>query len=149
LSDTLNLLAAGTEAPDFNAEASDGTSVSLQDFRGEQAVLLMFYPEDDTPGCTRQMCAARDEADVYRQADIVRFGVGPGTLESHRHFVEKYGLDFRLLVDQDGQIARAYGALKENGGVARATYLINKQGQIVFAEPGAHSAVKILEDLHG
>ncbi len=149
MNDTPSLLAAGTEAPDFRAETTDGTPVSLQDFRGEQAVLLMFYPKDDTPGCTKQMCAARDESEVYRQAGIVRFGVNPGTLESHRYFADKYKLDFALIVDEDKQIARAYGVLKENGGVARATYLINKQGQIVFAEPGAHSAVKILEDLHG
>ena len=149
VNDTLNLLAAGAEAPAFTAETTDGATVSLQDFRGEQAVLLMFYPKDDTPGCTKQMCAARDEAEVYRQASIIRFGVNPGTLESHRRFVEKYGLDFPLIEDADKKIARAYGVLKENGGVARATYLINKQGQIVFAEPGAHSAVKILEDLHG
>jgi peroxiredoxin Q/BCP len=149
VNDTPTLLAAGTEAPDFAAETTDGTTVSLQDFRGEEAVLLMFYPKDDTPGCTKQMCAARDEADVYRQARIVRFGVNPGNLESHRRFVEKYNLDFPLLVDRDRQIARAYGVLRENGGITRATYLINKQGQIVFAEPGAHSAVKILEDLHG
>jgi peroxiredoxin Q/BCP len=143
------LLAPGTDAPDFSAETTEGPIVSLQGFRGELAVLLMFYPQDDTPGCTRQMCAARDEADVYRQAGIVRFGVNPGTLESHRRFVDKYSLDFPLIADPDGEIARAYGVLGENGGAARATYLINKQGQIVFAEPGAHSAIKVLEDLHG
>lgn len=149
MTDTPDLLSAGTEAPDFSAETTDGSTVSLRDFRGNEAVLLMFYPKDDTPGCTRQMCAARDEAEVYRKAGIARFGVNPGTLESHRRFVDKYALDFPLIIDSDKEIARAYGVLKQNGGVARATYLINKQGQIVFAEPGAHSAVKILEDLHG
>jgi len=149
LNETPNLLAAGTEAPDFSAQATDGSTVSLQHFRGEQAVLLMFYPKDDTPGCTKQMCAARDEAEVYQQAGIVRFGVNPDSLDSHRRFADKYTLDFPLLADADKRIARSYGVLKENGGVARATYLINKQGQIVFAEPGSHSAVKILEDLHG
>ena len=149
MAETPDLLPAGSDAPDFTAQTSDGESVSLQDFHGEQAVLLMFYPKDDTPGCTRQMCAARDEGEVYRAAGIVRFGVNPGNVESHQRFAAKYSLDFPLLVDADKQIAQAYGTLKENGGVARATYLINKQGQIVFAEPGAHSAAKILEDLRG
>ena len=149
MADTPALLPAGAEAPDFTAETTDGRTVSLHDFRGREAVLLMFYPKDDTPGCTKQMCTARDEADVYRQAEIVRFGVNPGSLESHRRFVAKYDLDFPLIVDADKRIASAYGVLKENGGVARATYLISKQGQIAFAEPGAHSGIKILEDLHG
>ncbi len=142
------LLPVGSEAPVFAADTSDGGKVTLTDFRGQQAVLLMFYPQDDTPGCTRQMCAARDEGADYAAAGVARFGVNPGDEESHRAFVDKYSLDFPLIVDRDASIARAYGVLREDG-VARATYLIDRDGTIVYAQPGAHVAAEVLEALRG
>ena len=141
------LLPVGSEAPVFEAQTTDGGQISLSQFRGSKSVLLMFYPKDDTPGCTRQMCTARDEGPEYDTAGVRRFGVNPGGVESHRKFADKYMLDFPLLVDQDAEIASAYGVLKENGGVARATYLIDPNGKIAYAAPGAHDAGEILEAL--
>ena len=143
------LLEVGSEAPVFEAETSDGGRISLPEFRGKQAVLLMFYPEDDTPGCTRQMCAARDEGADYAAAGVARFGVNPGSLNSHRKFVDKYSLDFPLIVDGKAEIASAYGVVKENGGIARATYLIDRDGRIAYAEAGAHRAAEVLGALRG
>ncbi|HEX2204866.1 MAG TPA: peroxiredoxin [Longimicrobium sp.] len=143
------LLPVGSEAPVFEAATSDGGRVSLAELRGKSAVLLMFYPQDDTPGCTRQMCAARDEGADYAAAGVARFGVNPGGLESHRDFVEKYGLDFPLIVDQDAEIASAYGVLRPEGGVGRATYLIDRDGRIAYAAEGAHGAAEVLEALRG
>lgn len=143
------LLAVGSEAPVFTAETTDGTRVSLPDFRGRQAVLLMFYPMDDTPGCTAQMCAARDEGASYTAAGVARFGVNPGSAESHRGFVSKYALDFPLIVDENAEIASAYGVLREGGGVGRATYLIGRDGRIAYAQAGAHGAAEVLEALGG
>ena len=143
------LLEVGSEAPVFEADTTDGGRVSLADFRGKKAVLLMFYPKDDTPGCTRQMCAARDEGPAYEEAGVRRFGVNPGSMNSHRKFADKYMLDFPLIVDQDAEIASAYGVLKENGGVSRATYLIGRDGRIAYAAPGAHGAGEVLGVLRG
>jgi peroxiredoxin Q/BCP len=137
------LLAVGSEAPVFQAQTTDGERVSLPDFRGKSAVLLMFYPEDDTPGCTKQMCAARDESADYAAAGIARFGVNPGSLDSHRDFVSKYSLDFPLIVDANAEIASAYGVLRGEGGVGRATYLIDRDGRIAYAAPGAHGFAEI------
>jgi peroxiredoxin Q/BCP len=147
MSENGSLLDVGSEAPGFRAETSAGTTVSLADHRGGQAVLLMFYPQDDTPGCTRQMCAARDEGSRYAEAGVARFGVNTGSAESHRGFVDKYTLDFPLIVDADGSIAKAYGVLDENGGVARATYLVGRDGRIAYAERGAHGADEVLAAL--
>lgn len=149
MSATDTLLNAGSDAPGFTAQTTDGETVSLHDFRGKRNVLLMFYPKDDTPGCTRQMCAARDEGAAYEAANVARYGVNDGSLASHRRFHEKYGLDFPLLVDEGKEIARAYGTLKENGGIARSTFLIDTRGRIVFAAPGAHGADEVLEALRG
>jgi thioredoxin-dependent peroxiredoxin len=142
------LLPEGSEAPVFEAETTEGT-VNLAELLRERAVLLMFYPRDDTPGCTKQMCLARDEGERYREAGVVRFGVNPGSLASHRKFVEKYGLDFPLIVDTDGEIASAYGVLKEGGGVARATYLIGRDGRIALVRSGTHGADVVLGALRG
>jgi thioredoxin-dependent peroxiredoxin len=143
------LLPVGSEAPVFEAPTSDGGRVSLAELRGQQAVVLMFYPKDDTPGCTKQMCTARDEGADYRAAGVARFGVNPGSLASHQKFVEKYSLDFPLIVDQDAEIASAYGVLKENGGISRATYLIGRDGKIAYAASGAHGAGEVLGALGG
>jgi peroxiredoxin Q/BCP len=149
MSENGSLLPVGAQAPGFTAQTSEGRTVSLSDFRGSGAVLLMFYPEDDTPGCTRQMCAARDEGRDYAAAGVARFGVNPAGAESHRGFVEKYSLDFPLIVDAGRKIAAAYGVLKENGGVARATYLVDRDGRIAYAEPGAHGAAEVLGAIRG
>jgi peroxiredoxin Q/BCP len=138
------LLPVGAQAPGFDAGTTDGGRVSLADFRGRKSVLLMFYPKDDTPGCTRQMCAARDEQEEYDAAGVRRFGVNPGTMDSHRKFADKYMLDFPLIVDEGGRIASAYGVLKENGGVGRATFLIGPDGTIVYSAAGAHAADEVL-----
>ena len=138
------LLEVGSEAPVFEAETSDGGRLSLPELRGKQAVLLMFYPEDDTPGCTRQMCLARDEGARYTEAGVARFGVNPGSLESHVQFRDKYTLDFPLIVDENAEIASAYGVLREGGGVGRATYLIDRDGRVAYAQPGTHGADEVL-----
>ena len=143
------LLPVGSEAPVFEAQTTDGGRITLSQFRGSKAVLLMFYPKDDTPGCTRQMCTARDEREDYEAAGVRRFGVNPGNMESHRKFADKYMLDFPLLVDQDAAIASAYGVLKDNGGVARATYLIGPDGKIAYAAAGAHGADEVLGAVRG
>ncbi|MDB4948381.1 MAG: Peroxiredoxin [Gemmatimonadetes bacterium] len=149
MSENGTLLPVGTEAPQFTARTSAGGTVSLAGFRGKGAVLLMFYPQDDTPGCTRQMCAARDEGAEYAAAGVARFGVNPGSAESHGAFVDRYALDFPLIVDEDRGIATAYGVLREDGGVARATYLVDREGRIAYAEAGAHGADEVLGALRG
>jgi peroxiredoxin Q/BCP len=149
MSENGTLLPVGTEAPGFSAHTSSGGTVSLADFRGKGAVLLMFYPQDDTPGCTRQMCAARDEGGAYAAAGVARFGVNPGSRESHGAFVDRYALDFPLIVDEGGAIAAAYGVRRENGDVARATYLVDRDGRVAYAEAGAHGADEVLGALRG
>jgi thioredoxin-dependent peroxiredoxin len=144
-----DLLPVGSQAPEFDVPTTDGGRVNLAQFRGNRSVLLMFYPEDDTPGCTRQMCTARDEGKDYEAAGVRRFGVNPGGLESHRRFADRYLLDFPLLVDDGAAMAHAYHVLRADGQVARATYLIDPQGRIAYAAAGAHNAEEVLGALGG
>src|SRR5690606_10353548 len=95
-------------APDFELQADDGSTVRLSDLRGRK-VVLYFYPKDDTPGCTIEACEFRDRNQDLAASGAVVLGVSPDTVESHRKFREKYGLDFRLLADTDHRVAEAYG----------------------------------------
>src|SRR5690349_975602 len=96
----LNLtLMEGDTAPEFQAVATDGRQVSLSDFRGSY-VLLYFYPRDDTPGCTKESCAFRDEYSALKKKGAVVLGVSIDSVKSHAKFTEKYSLPFPLLSDE-------------------------------------------------
>lgn len=139
------MLEVGEDAPDFTLESSGGDPVSLSEYRGKKNVCLFFYPGDDTPGCTRQLCAARDDTPRFVQADVERLGINRGSLESHQRFAEKYEFGFPLLVDQDLQVARDYGVTgPDETRIRRTVYLIDKDGRVAFAKRGAPSTDEIL-----
>lgn len=131
-------LRPGDPAPDFSAQQSDGSTISLRSFRGRK-VVLYFYPRDDTPGCTAQACSLRDgHADIQAKNAVV-LGVSAQDQDSHLRFSRKFELNFPLLADTDRSIARAYGAIGGGplgairswlGLVRRITYLIDEHGRI-------------------
>jgi peroxiredoxin Q/BCP len=128
---------AGEPAPDFTLPASTGENVSLSDFRGKQAVVLYFYPKDDTPGCTKEACSFRDLSAEFAAKGAVILGVSPDSVDSHRKFRDKYHLPFTLLADQGAEVATQYGVWKEKSmygrtfmGVERTTVVIDKDGRI-------------------
>ncbi len=127
----------GQLAPDFTAKASDGTEVSLSQFRGKN-VLLYFYPKDMTPGCTTQACDFRDRHAEFNGVNAVILGVSPDPLERHHKFIEKYDLPFLLLADEMNEIAELYDVWKlkknfgkEYMGIERSTFIIDKDGSLV------------------
>jgi thioredoxin-dependent peroxiredoxin len=130
------MLQAGAAAPDFTARDERGNEVKLSDLRG-QNVVLYFYPKDDTPGCTKEACSFRDARSVYEQEGIKVLGVSLDDEASHQAFAAKYQLPFTLLADTDHKVADAYGVYGEQRwgdktymGVARKTFLIDKEGKI-------------------
>ena len=121
-------LSVGTSAPAFTTVDDEGNSVSLSDFKGK-TVVLYFYPKDDTPGCTKQAQSFRDSFTEYQNQDVIILGVSQDDRESHQKFKEKYNLPFKLLVDSDGTLTKAYDV--EGGGYAkRVTYIIDGNGKI-------------------
>jgi len=139
----------GQQLPDVEFVTEDGERVSARDLGGRKTVLY-FYPEDDTPGCTKEACAFRDRMGDYEQAGIRVYGVSLDSPESHRRFREKYNLNFPLLTDEGGGAAEALGVLREGGKRAnRVTFLLDPEGRIskVYPEvsPETH-ADQILED---
>lgn len=130
------LLEAGQKAPEFTVKDQDGNPVSLRDFSGRK-VVLYFYPKDDTPGCTREACAFRDNFPNFQKIDAVVLGVSVDGQKAHRKFVDKYELPFTILVDEEKKIVEAYGVWglkkfmgKEYMGTNRVTYLIDEEGTI-------------------
>jgi peroxiredoxin Q/BCP len=138
----------GSLAPDLKAQASDGRTVQLKDFRGK-TVVLYFYPKDNTSGCTKQACGFRDSHEKLLKAGMVVLGVSPDSIASHEKFIARYDLPFLLLSDPDHRICEAYGVWQQKSmygrkymGVARTTFLIGPDGRIqhVFekVKPGGH-----------
>ncbi|MBS4209114.1 thioredoxin-dependent thiol peroxidase [Bacillus sp. FJAT-50079] len=126
------------QAPAFQLPASNGENVALSDFLGEKHIILYFYPKDMTPGCTTQACDFRDRYEDFSELDVVILGISPDPLERHEKFIEKHGLPFLLLVDENHEVAKKYGVWqlkknfgKEYMGIVRSTFLINKEGKLI------------------
>jgi len=144
------MLSLGQEAPDFDLEDERGNRVRLTDFRGKSSVVLMFYPADSTPGCTRQLCTARDDYDTYAAAGMAVFGVNPGSVEKHRKFVEQHGLKTPLLLDPGARVVRAYDALMPIPLITlvnRTVVGIDRDGIVRFYRRGMPSTSTILEGM--
>jgi len=129
-------LEPGAKALDFTLPSDAGEKIKLSSFRG-QPVVLYFYPKDDTPGCTREACAFRDQQKDLRKLGAVVLGVSADDVASHGKFRDKYQLNFPLLADVDHKVAEKYGAWREKNmygkksmGIQRSTYLIDRDGKI-------------------
>jgi peroxiredoxin Q/BCP len=143
------------KAPNFTLPDQTGTPHSLSDYAGGW-VILYFYPEDDTPGCTTEACGFRDDYDVLRERGLTVLGVSKDSVKSHAKFAEKYRLNFPILSDESKTVQEAYGAWgqkkmfgREYMGTIRKTFLINPAGEIAKeypkVSPLGHSAA-ILKD---
>ena len=131
----------GDKAPAFSLEDQSGKTVKLSDLKGK-TVVLYFYPKDDTPGCTREACAFRDEHSALQKAGAVVLGVSPDSGPSHAKFSGKYRLPFPLLADTDHAVSEKYGAWGEKSlygrkfmGITRSTYLIDGSGKVARVWP--------------
>lgn len=119
-------------APDFGLKDGDGNIWTLSEHRGKTVVLL-FYPGDDTPICTRQLCSVRDHWSEYQAAGAVVIGISRDTPESHKGFAEKYELPLKLLSDPDGAVIAEYGMKSWlPGRTARGVVVIDKDGRIAY-----------------
>jgi peroxiredoxin Q/BCP len=129
-------LKEGDVAPKFTVATNGGGKISLADFKGKN-VILYFYPKDDTPGCTKEACAFRDQFADFNKKGAVILGVSPDSVKKHDKFVEKFKLPFTLLADEDKKIVEAYGVWGEKSfmgrkylGTHRVTFLIGPDGKI-------------------
>jgi peroxiredoxin Q/BCP len=150
--DTQTQPAAGAAAPDFSLATSDGSQISLKDYKGKW-VVLYFYPKDFTSGCTIEAKNFQRDLDQYTKTGAVVLGVSVDNAQSHKEFCAKEGLNFKLLADPDGKVSAQYGSTMQYQGAtmaARNTFLINPEGKIAkvytSVKPAEHSE-QVLKDL--
>jgi thioredoxin-dependent peroxiredoxin len=122
----------GDRAPAFELPATGGSTVSLADLAGG-AVVLVFYPGDDTPICTKQLNSYNDGLDEFESLDAQVLGISAQSVESHEMFAGKLGLKFPLLADTDKAVAALYGTLGPLGFPRRSVFVIDRHGVIRYA----------------
>lgn len=128
--ETVNPPAVGDRAPDFTAPKGGGGDFHLGDLLGRKAVVLYFYPKDDTPGCTAEACGFRDNRAAFSEAGAEVVGVSADSVASHVRFAEKYNLPFMLVSDTDGVVRGLYGVSPKGPLPTRATFVIDAQGVV-------------------
>ena len=128
----------GNLAPNFKLQDQDGNVVELKQFKGNNPVVLFFYPKAMTPGCTTQACGIRDTKAELEKRGVVVFGISPDPVARLPKFIEKQGLNFSLLSDEDHAVAEKYGCWgmkkfmgKEFMGLIRTTFIVGKDGKLL------------------
>ncbi len=156
------MLKEGDKAPEFCLKGIDQEGQEkefcLKDFIGNK-VILYFYPKDNTPGCTTEACDFRDNLNLLSGMGYTVIGVSPDSVNSHKKFKEKYGLNFILLSDPDKKVAEIYGAYGEKKmygkitkGIIRSTFIIDEEGKIAKAWYNVKAkghVEKVLKELKG
>jgi peroxiredoxin Q/BCP len=122
----------GDRAPDFTLKGTGGKEYSLADFLGKP-IVLVFYPGDDTPVCTKQLNAYNDGLDQFRDLDAQVVGISAQSVDSHEAFSGKHGFEFPLLADSDKAVAGEYGTLGPLGFPRRSVFIVDRDGIIRYA----------------
>ena len=151
------VLKPGDKAPEFAGDTDEGKPWKSADHVGEKVIVLYFYPKDMTPGCTKQACTYRDMQKDFAGKDVEIIGVSGDTVESHQEFKKAHDLNFTLLADPKGEIAKAFGVKLLSGGdtivTSRWTFIIDEDGKIAYknekvdAEKDPTTVLKVIEEL--
>jgi len=150
----------GNKAPDFSLKDQKGKTHTLSDYKGH-IVLIYFYPKDNTPGCTSQACAIRDNFPFFEKLNVKVLGISVDSVKSHKRFADKYELTFTLLSDEEKKVVDLFGVWgkkkfmgREFMGTLRTSFLVNNDGVIekVYekVKPAVHAeeVLKDIEDLN-
>ncbi len=136
-------------APDFKLPSQSGQLVNLKDFLGEKPVVLFFYPKDDTPGCTKEACAFRDDYEEFGKLDAEVIGISSDSVDSHRRFAEKHNIPYLLLSDEGRKVRRLYGVPNTWGLFpGRVTYVLDKEGIVRHVFSSQLNAEKHVEEAY-
>ena len=127
-------LKVGDKIPNFTAKDTHGNDFDSQNFVGQKALVIYFYPKDNTPGCTAQACSFRDQYEDFKDLGAEVIGISSDSENSHEKFASKYKLPFILLSDQDKKIRNLFGVPSGMFGLlpGRVTYVADKSGKIVM-----------------
>ena len=139
----------GDEAPDFELQDQERSPVRLSSFRGQKAVVVVFYPLSFTPTCQGELCAIRDSLPDFDGDDVQTLAISCDTTAVHKRWAEDQGYAFPLLADfwPHGEVARAYGVFDEDSGLAqRGTFIVDKQGKVAYKVVNAMRSPRDLDE---
>ncbi len=145
LSSSADLLKQGSLAPDFALQAADGKTYRLSEVRKSKNVVLVFYPGDNTPICTTQLCELRDNWQTLTSNHIAVLGINPANAVSHQAFADANRFPFPLLIDSDASVAQRFGCKAIGGLIKRTVYLIDTDGTVLWAKRGKPTPKEILD----
>jgi len=147
-------LKVGDKIPSFSLKDQYGKMFNIDDFVGQTAMVIYFYPKDDTPGCTKEACSFRDSYEEFTEKQIKVIGISGDDVESHLNFAKKYNLPFTLLADSNNEVRNLFGVKSNFMGLipGRVTYVVDKKGDIIFmyesqlkAENHINEAIKAID----
>ena len=120
----------------------------MDDHIGKKAMVIYFYPKDDTPGCTKEACSFRDSYEKFTDKNIEVIGISSDDVQSHKNFADKYNLPFTLLADTNNEVRNLFGVKGNIFGLipGRVTYVVNKSGKIIFIYDSQFKAEKHIEE---
>ena len=154
----LQALDVGDAVPEFSAPDDSGSTWSSADHVGKKVLVVYFYPADMTGGCTKQACSYRDHSDAFEEKGIQVIGISGDSVQNHQHFKKVYNLNFPLLADEDGSVAKAFGVPTRAGGTitrtidgeeveltrgvsaGRWTFVIGKDGKVLYKNESVNPA---------
>ncbi|MEZ5198603.1 MAG: peroxiredoxin [Bacteroidales bacterium] len=128
----MSKITVGSIIPDFTLKDQNGKDFKVFNFVGSYNLVIYFYPKDDTPGCTAEACAFRDQYEDFNDKGAMVIGISSDSPESHKRFAEKHNLSFTLLSDEDGKLRKQFGVPTDFLGLlpGRVTYVVDKSGAI-------------------
>ncbi|MEE9430253.1 MAG: peroxiredoxin [Melioribacteraceae bacterium] len=127
---TADNISVGDDAPSFTLEDAKGNSFTLSDYKDKSPVIIYFYPKANTPGCTKQACAIRDDYSKFEESGITIFGISVDDKEDIQEFMDDYDLNFPLLSDSKKTTSKDYGVLNNLGFASRISFIIDKESKI-------------------
>lgn len=151
----MNKLEIGSTIPSFELKNQFGDLFKLDSVLGKKNLVIYFYPKDDSPGCTKEACSFRDQFEVFNDVEAMIIGINAQSVESHLEFAQKHRLNYTLLSDGGNKVRKLFGVPDNLFGLipGRVTYVINKEGKVIFifnsqmqAEKHVEEALRILQN---
>jgi len=144
----MNKTEVGSFVPQFTLADQNGNSFSVSSVIGKKNLVIYFYPKDDSPGCTAEACAFRDEFEIFNEADAMIIGISGQSVASHKKFAEKYRLSFTLLSDDGDKVRKLFGVPVNFLGLlpGRVTYIVDKSGKVIFVFDSQTQATKHVDE---
>jgi peroxiredoxin Q/BCP len=144
----MNKIEVGSLIPQFTLADQNGNTFSVSSVIGKKNLVIYFYPKDDSPGCTAEACAFRDQFEVFNEADAVIIGISGQSVASHKKFADKYRLTYTLLSDEGDKVRKLFGVPVNFLGLlpGRVTYIVDKAGKVIYVFDSQTQATKHVDE---